>query len=147
MDLNTIALLVTGALGMVGWFFAWWGQRSVVDKNKEVAAAVAGENAAKTLVLAAETKATAALAQLLVAQERAQSLNQQLDAERKARQDLVRELAKNGVPVGGVVVDAAFDRLYQDGGGQGSGSGDRSGGDPKPLSGQPAEPSGSSSGR
>lgn len=134
--MNTVALLVTGALGMFGWFFAWWGQRQVVGKDAELAAAVAGEAAAKTVALAAEGKASTATAQLAAEKARADALSMQLDSERQARQHLVDELAKKGIPVGGIVVDDAVDRLYKDGGGPGAGA--DAGRDPQRVSGQPA---------
>jgi len=141
----TIALLITGALGMLGWFFAWLGQRQVVDKGREVNAAAAGEAAAKTVALAAEAKAVTVAAQLAAEKARADALQVQLDSERQARQHLVDELAKKGLPVGDVVVDAAVDRLYADGGGQGASA--DAGGDPQRLSGQPSGTSGNSSGK
>lgn len=137
--MNTIALLVTGALGMLGWFFAWWGQRQVVSKDADVAAAHAGEMAAKAMALASEGKAATAAAQLGAEKERSAALQTQLDSEREARQHLVDELAKKGLPVGDVVVDAAVGRLYADGGGQGASA--DAGGDPQRLSGQSAAPS------
>lgn len=145
--MQTIGLLVTGALGMLGWFFAWWGQRQVVSKNAEVAAAVAGENSAKSVAVAAEGKASTSAALYAAEKARADGLQVQLDGERKARQDLVYELAKKGVPVGDAVVDAAVDRLYPDGDQGGQGPRPVPGGDPSGLSGQPAGPSGNSSGQ
>lgn len=142
--MNTVALLVTGALGMLGWFFAWLGQRAVVAKDREVADARAGEAAAKSLALEAQAGAAAATARLSGERARADGLQMQLDAERKARQDLVHDLAKKGVPVGDAVVDSAMDRLYPDDrqGGQGASAG--SGGDSPGVSGQPARAAGTS---
>lgn len=142
--MNTLALLVTGALGMMGWFFAWLGQRAVVGKDKEVAEARAGEAAAKGLAFEAQAKASLSDTLHAAEKSRADGLQTQLDAERKARQDLVHELAKKGLPVGDVVVDAAVDRLYPDGDQGGSGPGAGSGGDPAGVSGQPAVPAGAS---
>lgn len=142
MEWNTVALAATGALGTMGWLFAWIAERSVVAKDREVATAKAGEVAAKALTLAADAKASVAEAKLASEVSRALDLQVQLDAERKARHDLVDELAKKGVPVGDSLVDAAMDRLYQDGGGQDPGSG--SSGDPQRVSGQPPTPAGSS---
>lgn len=143
--METIALLVTGALGMLGWFFAWVSQRAVVAKGAELAAANAGEGAARTVALTAEGKAAVAQAQVEAAKARADSLQAQLDAERKSRASLVDALSKKGVPVGDVVVDSALDRLFPDGRGQGAGS--SGSGDPVAVSGQPTASSRSSSQR
>ena len=128
----TYAVMISGVIGMLGFFFAWLAQRAVVRKGEELAAAVAGEQAAKALALESEGKAATAQAQLSAATSRADSLQTQLDAERKARQDLVHGLAKNGLPVGEAVVDSALDRLYPNGDGDkgSSGSGSNTGGNP-----------------
>lgn len=145
--MSTVGMLITGALGMLGWFFAWHGQRAVVGKDKEVADAKAGEASARQVALEAEAKAATAQALLAAAQSRAGSLQVQLDAERKSRHDLVDELAKRGVPVGDVVVDAAVDRLYPNGDQGGQGSSASAGGDSQRVPGQPADHSGGSSGK
>jgi hypothetical protein len=147
MNFTTIALLATGAVGMLGWYFAWRGRGEIIAARKEVEAAEAGEATAKQVAfenggraVTAETLAGARLSQL-------EGLQMQLDGERKSRQHLVDELTKAGVAVGPVVVESALDRLYKDSRQGGPGSDPGSGGDPQRVSGQPAGPAGSSSSR
>lgn len=126
------ALLGTAAAGMLGWFFAWRASSAAADK---VQAAVAAETAARSLVVEATGRAVTAETKAADANARANSLQAQLDAERKARQDLVNALAKSGAPVGPVAVDVAMDGLYADGGGAGPNAG--ASGNPAPVSSQP----------
>ncbi len=138
---TTIAILATGAVGMLGWFFAWRTRGEVVDARKEIQSSEAGEVAAKALALEANAKAVTALAQADAAQRTATGLQNQLDAERKSRQALVDALAKAGAPVGGAVVDSALDGLYPNGDQGGSGAGPNPGGGPVGVPGQhPAPP-------
>jgi hypothetical protein len=136
MSLPEILILVTGAVGVFGWFFAWRARGEVGDVRKELAIAVADATNAKDSAL--QSGARAVTAEGLVVNYRAQyvAVTAQLDAERRSRQSLVDALAKAGVPVGGVVVDTVMDGLYQDGGGQGPDAG--TGGGQAGLSGQPA---------
>lgn len=109
---DTIALLVTGIAGMLGWYFAWAARGDALDQQKAAALAAAGEAAARELATEANAKAATATAQQQAAATRADHLQAQLDAERKGRQDLVDALAKSGAPVGPVVVDTVLGGLY-----------------------------------
>jgi hypothetical protein len=143
----TIAFAVACTVGMFGWFCAWLAQRSVVAARRELADAVAGETVAKDAATSAVARSVAAetLSSSMATQLR--DLQVQLDAERKARQDLVHGLAQKGVPVGDAVVDSALDRLYPNGDQGGSGSGADAGGDSQRMSGKPADSSGPTGGR
>lgn len=144
---TTIALLITSALGMLGWYFAWRARGECLAKDAQLMDAHAGESAAKGLALENGANATTAGARLAASEERAVKLQNQLDAERKSRQSLVDALAKSGHPVGEVVVDGALGRLYPDSDPGGPGSDPGSGGDPPGLSSQPAAASGAASTR
>lgn len=124
---TTVSLLITGALGMLGWFAAWRARGEVVTGQKAAQAAVAGEAAAKVMAFEGNAKAIAAEAKLLAEVARSSSLEKLLAQERQSKQTLLDEMAKRGLPVGDVVVDVELDRLYKDGnqGGQGPGSGPR----------------------
>lgn len=125
MTLETVALMATGALGMLGWFFAWRARGEVIEARHEVEAAEAGEAAAKGVAF--DNGARAVTAESLAGSERSRSeaLQRELDGERKAKQALIDALAKSGAPVGPIVVESALDQLYPNPnrGGQGSGSG------------------------
>jgi hypothetical protein len=127
---DVIALAVTGVVGMLGWFAAWRARGDTLETKNLLAAATAGEVAARELLLEANAKASTAATQASVAMSRADSLQMQLDAERKARQSVVDAMAKSGVPVGPLVVDDALGRLYPDGdaGNPGAGSNPGAGG-------------------
>lgn len=138
MNFTTIALLATGAVGMLGWFFAWRARGDVVDAQKAVQAAIAGETAAKGLAFEADARAVASGAQLTAAKMAATGLQNQLDAERKSRQDLVDALARSGAPVGDVLVGSALDGMYPDGDQGGAGASPSPGGSPVGVPGQSA---------
>ena len=121
---------------MLGWFFAWRARGEVVDCQKAMHAAVAGEAAAKALAFEANASAVAAAASAQAAQFTATGLQNQLDAERKSRQALVDALAKAGAPVGDVVVESALDGLYPNGDQGGPGAGADPSGSPVGVPGQ-----------
>jgi 4-aminobutyrate aminotransferase-like enzyme len=130
MDIaSTIALLVTGAFGCLGWFFAWHGRGEQLDAMQE-------EEASKQSAADAGARAVTAEARLAAEQLRGDSLQRQLDSERAAKQSIIDAVAKSGAPVAPVIVDDALGRLYQNGSGQGPGA-DASG-NPVGVSGQPA---------
>lgn len=131
MSFTTIALLATGAVGMLGWFFAWRGRGDVLE-------AAAAELAARQLAFQTSAAAAANDTKYQAEKLRADQLQAQLDSERASKQALIDALTKAGAPVGPVVVDNALDRLYPDGdqGGQGPGTGH--GRDPGGMPGQPA---------
>ncbi|HKQ65974.1 MAG TPA: hypothetical protein VJZ73_13250 [Methylomirabilota bacterium] len=135
MSFTTIALLATGAVGMLGWFFAWRGRGDVLE-------ATTSELAARQLTFQATAAASAADTKYQAEKLRTDQLQAQLDSERASKQALIDALAKAGSPVGPVVVDSSLDRLYQDGdqGGQGPNAG--VGGGPAGVSGQPAPAAG-----
>jgi hypothetical protein len=126
---STIALLLTGAAGMLGWFFAWRGRGEQLEAMNE-------EEASKQAAVDANARAVTAEARLAAEQLRGDQLQRQLDSERAAKQSIIDAVAKSGAPVAPVVVDDAFSRLYSDGGGQGPGT--NSSGNPVGVSGQPA---------
>jgi hypothetical protein len=126
---TTIALLVTGAFGCLGWFFAWRGRGEQIDAMQE-------EEASKQSATDAGARATTAEARLAAEQLRGDRLQRQLDTERAAKQSIIDAVAKSGAPIAPVIVDDALGRMYQNGAGQGAGS-DASG-DPVGVPGQPA---------
>lgn len=133
---DVIALAVTGVFGMLGWVAAWRSRGYTLETKNLLAAATAGEVAARELLLEANAKAATASTQASVAMSRADSLQLQLDAERKARQSVVDAMAKSGAPVGPVVVDDALGRLYPDGDAGGSSAGSNPGGSGSGVPGQ-----------
>ncbi len=136
MTLTEIALLSTGAAGMVGFVLAYLARGQTIDRDAKLTAAAQDLAVAKSASFDAGARAVMAETRLADAQREIATLKLELDNERKAKQSLVDVLRKAGVAVGDLVVGAAVDRLYQDGGGQGVNPG--AGGGEKPVPGDPA---------
>jgi len=136
MTLTEIAVLVTGAAGMVGYFLAYLARGQTLDRDSRLTAAALDLAAAKGASFDAGARAVMSETRLADAQRAIGALQLEVDGERKIKQSLVDALAKAGVPVGDVLVGSAVDRLYQDRGGQGSDPG--SGGGQKPVPDPPA---------
>jgi len=120
---QVIALLVTGALGVAGWFAAWRARGQAIETQTELTKAAVAIAAEKDATSEANAGRVAAEARSKIALERAVSMERELATERAARQALVDAIKKAGLPVGPVLVDNALDRLYQDTGGQGLAAG------------------------
>lgn len=130
MTLTEIALLVTGAAGMVGFILAYLARGQTLDRDAKLARAAFDLAAVKASSFDAGARAVMAETRLADAERTIASLQLEVDNERKAKQSLVDALAKAGVPVGDVLVGSAVDRLYPNGGGQGANPGARGGQEP-----------------
>lgn len=133
---DVIALLITGAAGMLGWYCAWAARGEALAARTAIATAVAGETAAQELAAEAKAQAATAGIQAQAATARADQLQGQLDAERAGRQALIDAMAKSGVPVAPLVVGSVLDGLY------GGATADRPGADPNTGPGGPLVPGG-----
>jgi hypothetical protein len=146
MSFESVAILISGAAAVVGFFLAWRSRGEVIDAEQKVADANAALQAARAETFVSAARMVTATTQLSEQQARTDALTKELAAERVSRQALVDALAKAGASVGDVVVDQSLDRLYKDSGGQDSGAG-TSGGTPG-VSGQPTPaPTGPASSR
>lgn len=147
MAFEEISLLVTGALGVAGWWYAVRSRGQTLDTRKELEAALEAGNAAKGAAVEAAVARAAAEVKYASELARADKLVLELETERKSRQALVDALAKSGAPVGDAIVGSALDGLYPNGdkGSQGAGSG--GGGDQSGVPGQPAGITGAASKR
>ncbi len=139
--LTEIAIISTGAAGMVGFLLAYLARGQTLNRDAQLARAAFDLAAVKASSFDAGARAVMAETRLADAQRTIAALQLEMDSERKTKQSLVDALAKAGVSIGDIVVGSAVDRLYQDGGGQGADSG--SGGGQKPV---PAIPSGPAAG-
>lgn len=131
MTLTEIALLATGAAGMIGFLLAYLARGQTIDRDAQLALAASDLETAKATAFDAGARAVIAETKLADANRTIAALELEVDSERKTKQSLVDALAKAGVPVGDLLVGSAIDRLYQDGRGQDPDSGP--GGGEKPV--------------
>jgi ribosomal protein S11 len=131
-----VALFLTTAGAMLGWYLAWKAKGDVAKAKDAEALAVAGEHTARDAAFEANARCITATTQLSALEGRMVQLQHMLDAERESRQALVNALAQSGLPIGDIVVDSALDRLYPDEGDPSgsTGAGTRPGGRPVVVS-------------
>lgn len=137
---SEIALVVSGLLGAIGWFFAWRARGEATDTRKELEWQQSATSMAKDASFAAGSRAVIAETRYAEEQTRSRALEAQVAAERQHVQTLVDALAKAGVPVGGLLVGQALDSLYPDDRGQDTHPG--SGGGPKAVPNAPTSVTG-----
>jgi hypothetical protein len=141
-----------GAAGAVSaWIFAYRARGEALaarnDANTSAERARIAETKADesdARAFDSEARAVAAATELKAAEARIAVLLNQVDARRRENTELYERLAKAGAPVGGVLVDASLDRLYEDEdrGEAGRGTDPGTGGNGHDMSGDATPPSG-----
>lgn len=142
-----ILLGAIGAAGTLsGWIAAWYSRGEALDAIRSTNQAIGESFTATTRAADAEHRAlnaeagrAAAALQLNALRRSDEVLQTALDRARRNQEVLLAQLAKAGVPVGGLLVDDALSELYSPVPTSGaSGGGPSAGGDPVDLPADPA---------